>query len=146
MSKKIEEASHGKSSSGRAAPHTRPTTAQDIGAEEKVNDLRVIINEKLEFGDHTKKKKSYQEMSDHENFHDERRKAEMKMFNAFIRRRIKYCCVVWSPAKQSDSNKMEETKKHFISKTKGLEHMNYHERMVRLELERIERHMITYAS
>lgn len=49
----------------------------------------------------------------------------MKNFEVYIRCKLAYWCVVWSPSKQAKINKFETTHKRFTSIIEGMDHMNY---------------------
>ena len=56
----------------------------------------------------------------------------MKMFNSYIRSKLDYCCLIWNPVKKEDIGKIERIQRSFIAKIKGLEKMDYHERLKKL--------------
>ena len=74
------------------------------------------------------------------------RKPELwiKMFNSYVRSRLEYCSLVWNPWKKEDIDKLERVQKNFTSKIKGLENLNYHQRLKRLRMYSLERRRERY--
>ena len=63
----------------------------------------------------------------------------MKLFNTYVRSKIDYCCIVWSPWCQNDIDRVERIQKSFTSKIEGVEELNYHQRLKKLKLYCLER-------
>ena len=82
-------------------------------------------------------------------FSTRNRELMMKLFQSYIKSRLEYCCVVWSPTAQTEINEIERIQKTFTKKLDGMENLNYHERLKELKLysleRRRERYMIIYA-
>ena len=61
---------------------------------------------------------------------------------------MEYCCIVWSPVNQKWIYELEKIQKNFTKKIKGMEELNYHERLKKLNMysleRRRERYMIIY--
>ena len=60
---------------------------------------------------------------------------------------MEYCCVVWAPAQQNLINELENIQRTFTSKINGMEGLDYHERLKKLNmysLERRDRYHIIY--
>ena len=61
---------------------------------------------------------------------------------------MEYCCIVWSPVSQKWIYELEKIQKSFTSKINGMEELDYHERLKKLNLysleRRRERFMIIY--
>ena len=53
----------------------------------------------------------------------------LKMFNTYIKSKMEYCCIVWSPVNQKWIYELEKIQKNFTKKIKGMEELNYHERL-----------------
>ena len=70
-----------------------------------------------------------------------KREAEpmMKMFNSCIRSELDYCCLICNPVKKEDIDKIERIQRSFTAKIKGLEEMDYHERLKTLNTYSLER-------
>ena len=74
-----------------------------------------------------------------------REKAPMlQLFNSYIRSRLEYCSIVWSPTLQGDINKIERIQRSFTSKITGMENKNYHQRLKALNLYSLERRRERY--
>ena len=72
----------------------------------------------------------------------------LRMFNTYIKSKMEYCCIVWSPVSQKWIYELEKIQKSFTSKINGMEEFDYHERLKKLNLysleRRRERFMIIY--
>merc|ERR1712082_537217 len=68
----------------------------------------------------------------------------MRMFNTYIKSKIEYGSLVWSPSNQTEINKIERIQRNFTSKIEGLESLNYHERLRKLKLYSLERRRERY--
>ena len=53
--------------------------------------------------------------------------------------KLDYCSIIWNPDKKEEIVKIERIQRNFISKIKGLEEKNYHERLKILKLYSLER-------
>lgn len=62
------------------------------------------------------------------NFTTRYRKLMMILLNVYIRCKIEGCCVVWSPRKNAESDKLQRYQKHFTAEVERMERINYHER------------------
>ena len=62
-------------------------------------------------------------------FETREREPMIKMFNSYLRSKLEYCCIVWSPNKQQFINKIEDIQRVFTRKIDGMEGLNYHERL-----------------
>ena len=63
----------------------------------------------------------------------------LKMFNSFIHSKLEYCSMIWNPHKKEEIDKIERIQQNFTSKIRGLEQMDYHERLKKLGLYSLER-------
>ena len=68
----------------------------------------------------------------------------MRLLNKYIRSKLEYCCLVWSPSQQNDINKLERILKNYTSKISGMENLNYHERLRKMNLYSLERRRERY--
>ena len=68
----------------------------------------------------------------------------MRMFNSYIKSKLEYCSLVWSPWQQKEINKLERIQKKFTSKIDGLEQLDYHQRLKKLNLYSLERRRERY--
>ena len=81
-------------------------------------------------------------------FSTREKKPMLMMFNTYIKSKMEYCCIVWSPVSQKWIYELEKIQKSFTSKINGMEELDYHERLKKLNLysleRRRERFMIIY--
>ena len=63
----------------------------------------------------------------------------MTLFNALVRSKLEYCSEIWSPYKMKDINKVEQVQRSFTSQIKGLDNLNYWERLKELGILSLQR-------
>merc|ERR1712101_51666 len=76
-----------------------------------------------------------------------------KLFNSYIKSKLEYCCVIWSPSAEDQNqdkiNMIEKIQQTFTKKIEGLENLDYYQRLKECNLysmeRRRERYMIIYA-
>merc|ERR1712106_149728 len=68
----------------------------------------------------------------------------MTMYNTYIRSKMEYCSLVWSPSQKKDIDRLERVQKNFTNKIDGLEHLNYHQKLKKLKLYSLERRRERY--
>ncbi|CAL4119814.1 unnamed protein product [Meganyctiphanes norvegica] len=68
----------------------------------------------------------------------------MRMFNSYIKSKLEYCSLVWAPWHQNEINKLERIQKFFTSKIYGLDQLDYHQRLKKLNLYSLERRRERY--
>ena len=68
----------------------------------------------------------------------------LKMFNSYVRSKVEYCSVIWNPWKKEDIDRLERIQKNFTSKIKGMENLDYHERLRKLGMYSLERRRERY--
>ena len=68
----------------------------------------------------------------------------VQMFNSYVRSRLEYCSLVWNPWKKEDIDKLERVQKNFTGKIEGLEKLNYHQRLEKLDMYSMERRRERY--
>ena len=70
------------------------------------------------------------------------------IWKSLVQPKIDYCSQLWCPGDQESISKLESVQRHFTSKVKGLENMDYWERLENLQLysqeRRRERYMIIF--
>ena len=70
------------------------------------------------------------------------------IWKTLVQPKMDYCSQLWSPGDQDSINKLEAIQRHFTSKVKGLEEMDYLERLQDLKLlsqeRRRERYMVIF--
>merc|ERR1712121_335823 len=84
---------------------------------------------------------------------NEEREPMIKLFNSYIKSKLKYCCVIWSPSTEDQNqekiNAIEKIQQAFTKMIEGLENLDYHQRLKECNLysmdQRRERYMIIYA-
>ena len=67
------------------------------------------------------------------------REPMIMMFNSYLKSKLEYCCIVWSPKEQQYINKIEDIQRIFTSKIDGMEGLNYHQRLKKLGMYSMER-------
>ena len=112
-----------------------------------VKDLGILATDDLMFKEHIKKitnaSKGVMGML-MRTFTTREKEPMIKMFNTYIKSKLEYCCVVWSPEQQKLINELENIQKIFTSKINGMESLNYHERLKSLEMYSLERRRERY--
>merc|ERR1711962_1703756 len=100
-------------------------TSRDVSFSEHIDDL--VLSSKIKVGLllRTFKTREVEPM--------------LKMFNSFIRSKLDYCSIIWTPDKKEEIDKIERIQRNFRSKIRGLEEKNYHERLRILKLYSLER-------
>jgi len=68
----------------------------------------------------------------------------IRMFNSFIKSKLEYFSLVWSPGYQKEINKLKKIQKKFTSKIEGLEQLNYQQKLKKLNLYILERRKEIY--
>ena len=68
----------------------------------------------------------------------------LTLWKSLVRPHLDYCCQVWSPTLLGDIAILEQLQKSFVSKIKGYEHLNYHERLNEFGLYSLERRRERY--
>ncbi|CAL4209874.1 unnamed protein product, partial [Meganyctiphanes norvegica] len=68
----------------------------------------------------------------------------LKMYNTYIKSKMEYCCIVWSPVQQKYINELEKIQKSFTKKINNMEEVDYHERLKQLNLFSLERRRDRY--
>merc|ERR1711891_61459 len=85
-------------------------------------------------------------------FSTREREPMIKLFNLYIKSKLEYCCVIWSPSADNENqngiNMIEKIQQAFTKKIEGLENLDYHQRLKECNLysmeRRRERYMIIY--
>ena len=66
------------------------------------------------------------------------------LFKSLVLPILEYCCQLWSPDKLGLMRKLESVQRNFTSKISGLGHLNYWERLSRLNMYSLERRRDRY--
>ena len=68
----------------------------------------------------------------------------IKMFNSYLKSKLEYCCIIWSPNEQQYINKIEDIQRIFTRKIDGMEGLDYHSRLRELKMYSLERRRDRY--
>ena len=119
---------------------------------EVVKDLGVYINNKGDFTDHIINKTIKAKQACGcilRSFITRDEIPLMTLFRSIVQPIIDYCSVVWSPYKKKEICEIEQIQRNFTKKIKGMENLEYHERLKKLKIysceRRRERYDILYA-
>ena len=143
---KFEQMTHGESDNISIESYKTPTE-NIISPSNKVKDLGIIASDNLGFKEHidgviTSSKIMIGLLL--RTFSMRQEIPMMRLFNTYIRSKLEYCCLVWSPNQQCDINKLERILKNFTSKISGMENLNYHQRLNKMKLYSLERRRERY--
>jgi len=149
-SKKFEQIIHGNTKNVSVEPY-ESSSEDPITIKNTVKDLGVFATNDLLFEEHMKKTINSSRVVMGmllRTFSTREKEPMLKMFNTYIKSKMEYCCIVWSPVRQKWIYELEKIQKTFTSKINGMEELDYHERLKKLNLysleRRRERFMIIY--
>ena len=148
--KKFEQIIHGSSKDVSVEPY-KSSSDDPITIKNTVKDLGVFATNDLLFEEHMKKTINSSRVVMGmllRTFSTREKEPMLRMFNTYIKSKMEYCCIVWSPVSQKWIYELEKIQKSFTSKINGMEELDYHERLKKLNLysleRRRERFMIIY--
>ena len=148
---KFEQLNYGTLNNDPIEPYKNPSN-EDIASSNIVKDLGVITNSHITFRGHIDSIVTASKITSGmilRTFLTRDAEVMMRLFKTYIRSRLEYCCSVWSPVQQGEINEIERVQKSFTSKIEGMEGLDYHQRLVKLDLysleRRRERYLIIYA-
>ena len=148
---KFEQISHGIEGNVSIEPYKGPN-GEDITRKNSIKDLGVTINNEIEFRDHIEKiVASSKVMSGYifRTFNTRDRKPLEMLYKTYIRSKLEYCNMVWSPNKQQEIAAIESVQRSYTAKIKDVEELDYWDRLKELKMysleRRRERYMIIYA-
>ena len=148
--KKFEQIIHGTTKNVSVEPY-ESSSGDPITIKNTVKDLGVYSTNDLLFEEHMKKTiNSCRVVSGMllRTFSTREKEPMLRMFNTYIKSKMEYCCIVWSPVSHKWIYELEKIQKTFTSKINGMEELDYHERLKKLNLysleRRRERFMIIY--
>ena len=148
---KFEQLTYGETTNIEIDSYKNPLN-ENIKRKDNVKDLGIIANNKMTFKEHIQSVVlACRRMSGMllRTFHSREPDLMLRLFNTYIRSKIEYCCSVWSPTLQKEINELERLQKTFTSKIKGMENLDYHQRLKELKLysleRRRERYLVIYA-
>ena len=127
--------------------HYKTPSGDEIQTKDTVRDLGVITSKNLDFKEHINKITTdcLVVMGMLLRAFETRAKGPMIMlYNTFLRSKLEYCCLVWSPREQQDINKIEDIQRIFTKKIDGMKDLNYHERLKKLNMYSLERRRDRY--
>ena len=144
--KKFEQMAHGNVDNITLEPYKSPS-GDAIQIETTARDLGVLATNDLLFKEHIDKIVTSSRIVMGmllRTFSTRDKNPMIKMFNTYVKSKLEYCCIVWSPVQQTYINELEKIQKTFTSKIDGMEGLDYHERLEKLDLYSLERRRDRY--
>ena len=146
---KFEQMTFGNTNNAPRIQYKTPSGVE-IQSKDNIKDLGIIVQGDLNFSEHINKIATecivimgmLLRM-----FETREREPMIKMFNSYLKSKLEYCCIIWSPNEQQYINKIEDIQRIFTRKIDGMEGLNYHGRLRDLKmysLERRDRYQIIY--
>ena len=124
---KFEQISHGETIGVNVESYKNPS-GEDIVSKNAIRDLGVICSTSLQFKEHiddiTMKSKIMSGII-FRTFVTREPKTMLILFNTYIKSRLEYCSIIWSPTTQEEINKIERIQKSFTSRIEGMEDKLY---------------------
>merc|ERR1712074_293087 len=77
-------------------------------------------------------------------FSTREREPMIMMFNSYVKSKLEYCNIVWSPSEQKGINDIENIQRTFTKKIEGMEELDYHQRLKELKIYSMERRRERY--
>merc|ERR1712002_1376752 len=127
--------------------HYKTPSGDKIQTKDTVRDLGAIASKDLDFKEHINKiTTDYLVVMGMllRAFKTRARGPMIMLYNIFLRSKLEYCCLVWSPRQQQDINKIENIQRIFTKKIDGMKDLNYHERLKKLNMYSLERRRDRY--
>ena len=143
---KFEQMSHGEANNINIEPY-KTQDGHEIRIGETVKDLGIIASSNLLFREHIDDIVTSSKIMSGvilRTFSTRQEGPMIRMFNSYIKSKLEYCSLVWSPWHQKEINKLERIQKNFTSKIEGLEQLDYHQRLKKLNLYSLERRRERY--
>ena len=143
---KFEQITHGETAGVQIEPYKNPE-GDEIISDRTIKDLGVTCNNDLKFKEHIDEIVTRSKIMSGmvlRTFITRDEGPMLQLFNSYIRSRLEYCSIVWSPTCQGDINKVERIQKSFTSRIEGMENKNYHQRLKALHLYSLERRRERY--
>ena len=148
---KFEQLNYGILNNVPIEPYKNPSN-EDIASSTIVKDLGVVTNSNLTFKEHIDSIITSSRITSGmilRTFTTRDTKVMIQLFKTYIRIKLEYCCSVWSPVQQGVINEIERVQKSYSSKIEGMEGLDYHQRLVKLNVysleRRRERYLVIYA-
>ena len=144
--KKFEQISHGKINNLELKSY-KASSGDPIEIKNTVKDLGILATNDLMFKEHMNKIINSCKIVMGmllRTFSTRERDPMIKMYNTYVKSKIEYCCIVWSPNQQGFINELEKIQKSFTSKIKDMEGLDYHARLKELKMYSLERRRDRY--
>ena len=143
---KFEQMAHGKVKDITIEPYKTPC-GDEIQIKDTAKDLGVLATNDLMFREHINNITTSSRITMGmllRTFSTRDKEPMIKMFNAYIKSKLEYCGIVWSPVEQNFINELEDIQKIFTKKIEGMEGLDYHERLKKLKMYSLERRRDRY--
>ena len=122
-------------------------SGEEIQSKDNIKDLGVIVSNDLNFNEHINKITTdcivIMGMLSR-TFETREREPMIMMFNSYLKSKLEYCCIIWSPNEQQYINKIEDIQRIFTRKIDGMEGLDYHSRLRELKMYSLERRRDRY--
>ena len=139
-SKKFEQIIDGSTKDVSVEPY-ESSSKDPITIKNTVKDLGVFSTNDLLFEEHMKKIINSSKVVMGmllRTFSTREKEPMMRMFDTYIKSKMEYCCIVWSPVRRKWIYELEKIQKSFTSKINGMEELDYHERLNKINLYSLE--------
>ena len=126
---KFEQIVHGNTKNASVESY-KSSTGDPITVKNTVKDLGVFTTNDLLFKEHMEKIINSSKIVMGmllRTFSTREKEPMLKMFNTYIKSKLEYCCIVWSPVRQNWIYELEKIQKNFKSKINGMKDLDYHE-------------------
>ena len=143
---KFEQMAHGSIDNVELRSYKSPS-GEDIEIKNKAKDLGILANTDMKFKEHIENITTSSRIIMGmllRTFSTREAGPMMKLFNTFIKSKMEYCCVVWSPYQQNLINQLENVQRTFTSRIEGIQELDYHERLKKLNMYSLERRRDRY--
>ena len=138
---KFEQMSHGHTENVREGTY-KTKTGKEIKPKKTVKDLGVLISKNMSFKEHINDVvQSCKVMIGLllRSFETREKKEMLIMYNSYIRSKMEHASLVWNPMGKDEIDKIEGIQRNFTSKIKGMEDLDYHQRLKKLDMYSLER-------
>ena len=142
---KFEQIAHGRKKED-ALSYKNPE-GKDIEVKRTIKDLGVWATNDLMFKEHIDKKVKLGKVASAEimtSFGIRERETMLLLYKAHVRPHFDYGSVIWSPTERQDIRKIERVQAAYTKKIKGMENLDYYERLEQLNLHSMERRRDRY--
>ena len=143
---KFEQMIHGNANSVVIESY-KASLGDEIQIKDTVKDLGILASNDLLFKEHMNKIINSSKVIMGmllRTFSTREKDPMLKMYNTYIKSKMEYCCIVWSPVQQKYINELEKIQKSFTKKINNMEEVDYHERLKQLNLFSLERRRDRY--